>query len=130
MYIANVTLCLNLRKYDARNTYGGVDARLHALFTAEYVWSTMNYFTHPPLYRAEDNICFIVAAWFSGPDVIIIIIIIYLLTAIGLSPGDSGYFTCTQNMKLVTHKFKSGWLHETHVVATWNLGNRLSIWLM
>jgi len=30
-------------------------------------------------------------------------------------------------MKLVTTKFKSGGLHEKHVVATWNLGNDLSI---
>jgi len=63
--------------------------------------------------------------------IIIIIIttktIIYLLTAIGLSPGGSGYFTCKQNMKLVTNKFKSGGLHEKHVVATWNVGNHLSI---
>ena len=29
-------------------------------------------------------------------------------------------------MKLVTTRFKSGGLHEKHVVATWNLGNRLS----
>ena len=55
------------------------------------------------------------------------IILLLLLTAIGLLPGDSGYFTCTQNMKLVTNKFKSGGLHEKHVVATWNLGNHLSI---
>ena len=32
-------------------------------------------------------------------------------------------------MKLVTNKFKSGGLHEKHVVATWNLGNHLSICL-
>ena len=32
-------------------------------------------------------------------------------------------------MKLFTNKFKSGGLHEKHVVATWNLGNHLSIWL-
>ena len=32
-------------------------------------------------------------------------------------------------MKLVTSKFKSGGLHEKHVVATWNLGNHLSICL-
>jgi len=32
------------------------------------------------------------------------------LTAIGLSSGGSGYFTCIQNMKLVTNKFKSGGL--------------------
>jgi hypothetical protein len=48
-------------------------------------------------------------------------IIIYLFTAIGLSPGGSGYFTCKQNMKLVTDKFKSGGLHEKHVVVTWNI---------
>jgi len=52
---------------------------------------------------------------------------IYLFTAIGLLPGCSGYFTCKQNMKLVTTRFKSGGLYEKHVVATWNLGNHLSI---
>jgi predicted permease len=56
-------------------------------------------------------------------------IIIYLFTTIGLLPGGSGYFTCKQNMKLVTTKFKSGGLHEKHVVATWNLGNYLSVCL-
>ena len=61
--------------------------------------------------------------------IIIITIIIYLLTAIWLSPGDSGYFTCKQNMEMVTTKFKSGGLHEMHVVATWNVGNRLSVCL-
>jgi len=30
---------------------------------------------------------------------------------------------------LVTYKFKLGGLHEKHVVATWNLGNHLSICL-
>ena len=50
---------------------------------------------------------------------LIIIIIILLFTAIGLSPGGSGYFTCIKNMKLVTNKFKLGGLHEKHVVATW-----------
>ena len=59
----------------------------------------------------------------------IIIIIIIILTAIRLSVGGSGYFTCIQNMKLVTNKFKSGGLHEKHVVATWNVGNRLSVCL-
>ena len=43
--------------------------------------------------------------------------------------GGGGYFTCKQNMKLVTTRFKSGGLHEKHVVATWNVGNRLSICL-
>jgi hypothetical protein len=41
----------------------------------------------------------------------------------------SGYSTCKQNMKLVTTRFKSEGLHEKHVVATWNLGNHLSICL-
>ena len=31
-------------------------------------------------------------------------VIIYLFTAIGLLPSVSGYFTCKQNMKLVTTK--------------------------
>jgi len=30
---------------------------------------------------------------------------------------------------LVTNKFKSGGLHEKHVVTTWNVGNRLSVCL-
>jgi len=30
-------------------------------------------------------------------------------------------------MKLVTTKFKSGGLHEKHVVATWNLGTILAL---
>ena len=65
----------------------------------------------------------------EGDMVHILIIIIYLFTAIGLTPGGSGYFTCKQNMKSVTTKFKSGVLHEKHVVATWNVGNRLSVCL-
>jgi len=56
---------------------------------------------------------------------LVIKIIIILLNAIGLSPGGSGYFTCIQNMKLVSSKFKSGGLNEKHVVATWNFGNHL-----
>jgi len=61
--------------------------------------------------------------------IIIIIIIIIIITAIGLSAGGSGYITFTLNMKLVTARFKSGGLHEKHVVATWNVGNRLSVCL-
>ena len=56
-------------------------------------------------------------------------IFIYLFTVIVLLPGGSGYFVCIQNMKMVTTKFKSGGLHEKHVVATWNVGNHLSICL-
>ena len=55
--------------------------------------------------------------------------IIYLFTAIGLSPGVSGYFAYIQNTKLFTNKFKSGGLHEKHIVATWNVGNSLSVCL-
>jgi len=51
------------------------------------------------------------------PSVIIIIIII-IINSIGLSPGGSGYFTCKQNMKLFTNKFKWEGLHKKHVVAT------------
>ena len=61
--------------------------------------------------------------------IIIIIIFIYLFAAIGLLPGGSGYFTCKQNMKLVITRYKSGGLHEKHLVATWSLGNHLSICL-
>jgi len=42
----------------------------------------------------------------------IYIYIPYILTAIRLSPGGSGYFTYKQNMKLVTTRFKSGGLHD------------------
>jgi len=49
-------------------------------------------------------------------------IYIYLFTAIGLLPSGSGYFTCKQNMKLVTTRFTSGGLHEKHVVQLGILG--------
>ena len=54
--------------------------------------------------------------------------IIYLFTAIGLLPGGSGYFTCKQNTKSITNKFKSGGLHEKHVVGNlefWEPSQRL-----
>ena len=57
------------------------------------------------------------------------LIVIYLFTAVGLLPGGSGYFTCKQNMELVTTRIKSGGLHEKQVVTTWNVGNHLSICL-
>jgi hypothetical protein len=44
--------------------------------------------------------------------IIIILLLLLLLTAIGLIPGGSGYFTCIQNMALITAKLKSGGLHE------------------
>ena len=79
--------------------------------------------------NAKDFVCNKTLQNSHGFIIIIIIIIIYLFTAIGLIPGGSGYFTCKQNMKSVTTKFKSGGLNDKHVVATWNLGNRLSICL-
>jgi len=42
-----------------------------------------------------------------------------------LLPDDSGYFTCKQNTKLLTNKFKSGGLREKLVVATWEFGTHL-----
>ena len=59
--------------------------------------------------------------------IIIIILILIIFSTIVLSPGGSGYFTCKQNLKLFITKFKSGGPHEKHVMATWNVGNRLSI---
>jgi len=43
--------------------------------------------------------------------------------------GGSGYFTCIQNMKLVSNKLKSGGLYEKNVMANRNAGNRLSVCL-
>jgi len=37
------------------------------------------------------------------------------------------FYMYTNMKKKVTRKFKSGGLHEKHVVATWKLGNHLSI---
>jgi len=70
-------------------------------------------------------------AYYGTPKVrlLLLLLLLLLLTAIGLSPSGSGYFTCIQNMELVTNKFKSGGTHEKHVVATWILGNHLSICL-
>ena len=60
-----------------------------------------------------------------GTLILLLLLLLLLLTAIGLSPGGSGYFTCMQNTKLVTNKFKSGELHEKHVV---NKPKNLGCW--
>jgi len=65
--------------------------------------------------------------YFSLKVLIVLLLLLFLFTAVGFLPGGSGYFTCKQNMKSVSTEFKSGGLHEKHVVATWNLGNHLSI---
>ena len=79
----------------------------------------------PAHWRAISNVQYL----FGLVLCIYIYLFICLFTTIGLSPCGSGYFTCKQNMKSVTSRFKSGGLHEKHVVATWNLGNYLSICL-
>jgi hypothetical protein len=48
--------------------------------------------------------------------IMIIIIIIIFINCNWFDTGGSGYFTCIQNIKLVTTKFKSGGLHEKRVV--------------
>ena len=50
---------------------------------------------------------------------------------LGSRPVAVHYITCKENMKLVkdNFRFKSGGLHEKHVVATWNVGSHLSICL-
>jgi len=63
------------------------------------------------------------------PTGIIIIIIIIFIYCNRVVARWQWLFACVQNMKMVTNKFKSGGLHEKHVVATWNLGNHLSICL-
>jgi len=75
--------------------------------------------------------------WRSGVEVngtatysaVVMNIIIYLFTAIGLLLCGSGYFTCKQDMKFITARFKSGGIHEKYRVEFWNLGNYLSICL-
>jgi len=62
----------------------------------------------------------------------IIIIIIIIITIIincnwVVTRWQWLFYTYTNIKKKVTRKFKSGGLHERHVVATWKLGNHLSI---
>jgi hypothetical protein len=47
---------------------------------------------------------------------ILLLLLLLLLTAIGLSPGGSGHFTCNKNMKLVTDKSslnREGYMRST-----------------
>jgi hypothetical protein len=62
----------------------------------------------------------------------IIIIIIMIIVFINCSWVITrwqwlNYMYTNMEQKNVTRKFKSGELHEKHVVATWKLGNHLSI---
>jgi len=58
--------------------------------------------------------------------IIIIIIIIFINCNWVVTPWQWLFYMYT-NMKKVTRKFKSGGLHEKLVVATWKMGNHLSI---
>jgi len=57
------------------------------------------------------------------------IIIIIIISCNWVVTRWQWLFYIESNMKLVNTKFNSGGLHEKHVVATWNVGNRLSICL-
>jgi len=61
--------------------------------------------------------------------IIIIIIIIILINCNWVVTRWQWLLYMYTNMgkKKLTRKFRSGGLHERHVVATWKLGNHLSI---
>ena len=59
--------------------------------------------------------------------IIIIIIIIIINYNWVITRWHWLFYMYTNMKKKVTRKFKSGGLHEKHVVATWKLGNHLSI---
>jgi len=61
--------------------------------------------------------------------ILIIIIIIIFINCNWVVTRWQWLFYMYTNMKRkkVTRKFRSGGLHERHVVATWKLGNHLSI---
>ena len=61
--------------------------------------------------------------------IIIIITIIIIIYCNWVVIRWQWLFYMYTNMKLVTNKFKSGGLHEKHEVATWNIGNHLSVCL-
>jgi hypothetical protein len=56
-------------------------------------------------------------------------IIIIIVNCIWVVTRWLRLFYMFTNMKLFTNIFKPRGLHEKHVVATWNVGNRLSICL-
>jgi hypothetical protein len=59
--------------------------------------------------------------------IIIIIIIIFINCNWVITRWQWLFYIYTKRRKKVTREFKSGGLHERHVVATWKLGNHLSI---
>jgi len=58
---------------------------------------------------------------------VIIIKIIIIINCNWVVTRWQWFFYMYTNIKKVTRKFKSGGLHEKHVVATWKLGKHLSI---
>jgi len=58
---------------------------------------------------------------------IILITIIYINCNWVVTGWQWLFYMYTNMKKKVTRIFKSGGLHEKHVVATWTLGNHLSI---
>ena len=124
---------LGVKRLTPQDPYSGRTASLTSKRCILYIYSTntgTEYFKHGiycPFFSLQNAVCFIILTYLVPVLFTFYVIIIIIFIAIGLSPGDSGYFTCKQNMKLVTTKFKSGGLHEKHVVATWNVGNHLSI---
>ena len=60
-------------------------------------------------------------------DTLTIIIIIFINCNWVVTRWQWLFYMYTNMEKKVTRKFKSGGLHERHVVATWKLGNHLSI---
>ena len=60
-------------------------------------------------------------------NVYIIIIIIFIKCNWVVTRWQWLFYMYTNVKKKVTRKFKSEKLHERHVVATWKLGNHLSI---
>jgi len=59
--------------------------------------------------------------------IIIIIIIIFIICSWVVTRWQWLIYMYTNMKKKVPRKFKSGGLYERHVVATWKLGNHLSI---
>jgi len=59
--------------------------------------------------------------------IMIIIIIIFIDCNWDVTRWQLLFYMYTNMKKKVTRKFKSGGLHEKQVVATWKLGNHLSI---
>jgi hypothetical protein len=63
----------------------------------------------------------------SGCTILELIIIIFINCNLVITRWQWLFYMYTNMERKVTREFKSGGLHERHVVATWKLGNRLNI---